>query len=216
MVRSARNLGYKPDTRDVVLTTRDVLEGGGEGVGGQYALERGGGGVGWDPPSSQGPPMVPAEGRPKILKLKSCWHRRRRSKILAVSLKHWKGRGGGPGGGTSLLERCTVVLTRPCSQLLYKRVHPGCCGVAQQGAHREQGKRSGPGISRLVSGAAAHHPCSGSGSAPWAPLRSAACSSGHGHGACPAANAPKGYQNLEDIEVPLGMPRGRLTQRGKR
>ena len=64
-----------------------MLEGGGEG--------------GWlGPPSSQGPPMVPAEGRPKIFKGQSSWHRRRRSKILAASLKHWKGRGeGGSRGG---------------------------------------------------------------------------------------------------------------------
>ena len=61
----------------------------------------GGGGVGWDPPSSQGPPMVPAEGGPKIFELS--WHR---SKLLAVSLKHRKvrrrgggGSRGGPGGG---------------------------------------------------------------------------------------------------------------------
>ena len=58
-----------------------------------------GGGVGWDPPSSEGPPMVPAEGGPKILKRKSSWHRRRQSKNLAVSLKHWKGRGRGGLGG---------------------------------------------------------------------------------------------------------------------
>ena len=39
-----------------------VLERGGRGRG---VLK--GGGVGWDPPSSsQGPPMVPAEGGPKI------------------------------------------------------------------------------------------------------------------------------------------------------
>ena len=38
--------------------------------------------------------MVPAEGGQKILKLKSSW---RRSKILAASLKHWKGRWGGLG-----------------------------------------------------------------------------------------------------------------------
>ena len=42
--------------------------------------------------------MVPAKGRPKKLKLKSSWHPRRQSKILAVSLKHWKGRSGGGGG----------------------------------------------------------------------------------------------------------------------
>ena len=55
-------------------------------------LEVGGGGLGH--PSSLGPPMVPASGRPKIFQLQSSWRRRRRSKILAVSLKHWKGRRG--------------------------------------------------------------------------------------------------------------------------
>ena len=43
--------------------------------------------------------MVPAEGGLKILKLRSSWHRRRRSKILDVSLEHWKGRRGGGGEG---------------------------------------------------------------------------------------------------------------------
>ena len=67
---------------------RDVLEGG-DG--------RGGGLAGTPPPATiggtfGGPPMVPAEGGPKILKLQSSWHR---SKISAVSLKHWKGRRGG-------------------------------------------------------------------------------------------------------------------------
>ena len=62
----------------------DCRLGGGEGAEGG---ERGGG-------SFLGPAMVPAEGGPNILKLKSSWHRSRRSKILAVSLKHWKGRGG--------------------------------------------------------------------------------------------------------------------------
>ena len=38
------------------------------GVG--VTLEKGGG-VGWDPPSSEGPPMVTAEGGPKIVKRKS-------------------------------------------------------------------------------------------------------------------------------------------------
>ena len=53
--------------------------------------------------------MVPAKGGPKF-----SWHRRRRSKILAVSLKHWKGRRGG--GVTGVQEppppllRCTAVL----------------------------------------------------------------------------------------------------------
>ena len=58
-------------------------------------------GVWLGPPSSQGPCMVPAKGGPKSVKLKSSWHPRRRSKTLAVSLKHWKGRRGGGllGGG---------------------------------------------------------------------------------------------------------------------
>ena len=80
---------------------RDVLE---RGEGGS---EGGGWGVRLPPPPpySQGPPMVPAEGGPKIFERKSSWHRRHRSKTLAVSLKHWKGglgRGtGGPGGGAA-------------------------------------------------------------------------------------------------------------------
>ena len=77
---------------------------------------RKGGGVGRTPPP---PPMVPAKGGPKILMLKSSWHRRRRSQLLAVSLKHWKGRkrgegGGGPGGGLPLnLLLRTAVLIHP-------------------------------------------------------------------------------------------------------
>ena len=66
-----------PPPSGPVVWPGDVL-GGGEG-----GSEEGGGGGGvWGwlgPPSSQGPPMVPAE---KFVKLKSAWHRRRRSKIL--------------------------------------------------------------------------------------------------------------------------------------
>ena len=68
-------------------------------------LKGGGRGLWLGPPSSYGPPMVPAKGGPKLLKHKSSWHRRRLSKILAVSLKHWKGRT----GGTPLLLRRTAV-----------------------------------------------------------------------------------------------------------
>ena len=60
-------------------------------------------------PSSLGPPMLPAKGRPKCFELKSSWRQRRRSKILAVSLKHWNGSGGVP----PLLLRCTAVLIHP-------------------------------------------------------------------------------------------------------
>ena len=85
----------------------DVLEGG-------RGLKEGGG-VGWDPP----PPMVPLWSQPKAAhqkklkkKLKSSWHQRRRSKILAVSLKHWKGRRGGGSRGwyPLLLLRWTVLI----------------------------------------------------------------------------------------------------------
>ena len=71
---------------------------------------------GWlPPPSSQGSPMFPTEGGPKILKLKPSWHQRRRSKLLTVSLKHSKGRRSeerGLGGGGGLLW-CTAVLIHP-------------------------------------------------------------------------------------------------------
>ena len=54
-----------------------IGKGGGWGWGwGSEGEGRGGGGFGWDPPSSHGPPVVRAEGGPKILKLQSSWHRR--------------------------------------------------------------------------------------------------------------------------------------------
>ena len=82
-------------------------------------LKGGGGGVWLGAPSSQGLRMVPAEGGQKILKRKSSWHRRRRSKLLAVSLNHWKERGRrGGGGGTPPLPpavygRSNASLPRP-------------------------------------------------------------------------------------------------------
>ena len=61
--------------------------------GGGDVLEGGEGrGVLLGPPSSSGPPKVPAKGGPKALQLESSWHQ---SKISAISLKYWKGRGGG-------------------------------------------------------------------------------------------------------------------------
>ena len=64
-------------------------------------------GGGWlGPSSSQGPPMVPAEGRLNFLKLKSSWHRRRQGKILAVILKHWKGRKGRGGWHKASVSIC--------------------------------------------------------------------------------------------------------------
>ena len=96
--------------------------------GGRDVLE--GGGVGWDPPpSSQGPPMVPAEGGPRILKRKSSWHRRRRSKTLAVTLKHRKGRrGGGSRGGGGTPSSCGV---RPFSCITGGGVPAGPGGRAE-------------------------------------------------------------------------------------
>ena len=59
--------------------------------------------------------MVPTVGGPKTSKPQSSWDRRRRSTMLPVSLKHWKGRGVQGGGGvTPLLLRCTAVLIHPC------------------------------------------------------------------------------------------------------
>ena len=82
------------------------------GEGGRGCSRRGGlkgGGGGWlGPASSLGPPMVPAEGGLKTLKLKSSWHRRRRSTIWLSASNI--GRGGGGRGVPPLLLRCTALL----------------------------------------------------------------------------------------------------------
>ena len=83
--------------------------------GGRGALKGGGGQGVWrgPPPPPRVPLWSPPEGGPKFLKRKSSWPRRRRSKILAVSLKHRKGRRGGlapPPPPPLLLLRCTAVL----------------------------------------------------------------------------------------------------------
>ena len=94
--------------------------------------------------------MSTPKGGRKILKRKSSWHRRRRSKILAVSLKHYKrrregGRGskgrevGGSGAVPPLLLRCTAVLIHHCTppapvikhQNNVKHADPCCCGLFQ-------------------------------------------------------------------------------------
>ena len=85
--------------------SRTQVGGGGAGMhwkGGRGGLRGRGGWLGR--PSSQSPPMVPAEGGPENAKLKSSW---RRSKILAVCLKLWKRRRGGSGGG-GLSSSCGV------------------------------------------------------------------------------------------------------------
>ena len=117
--------------RDSAGCRRDVLEGGGvwhkasvsEGRGGDRGLNGGGGGLAGTPlllGSSNGPHRRRAE----ILKRKSSWYRRRRSKIVPVSLKHWKGRR--EGGGTP---------PPPA-------VH--CAGVGHAGQGRRVSSGSGP------------------------------------------------------------------------
>ena len=76
--------------------SRDVLERGGERRGGL----KGEGALAGTPPPPRVPLWSPAEGGPRILKLQSSWHRRRRGTILAVSLQHRKGRRRGGRGGT--------------------------------------------------------------------------------------------------------------------
>ena len=76
---------------------------------------RGGGGVGWDPLRY---PYGPCRRRAKNVKLKSSWHRRRRSKILAVSLKHGKGRRGGGVQGGGGYPPLPTVYGRPNTSLV--------------------------------------------------------------------------------------------------
>ena len=75
--------------------------------------------------------MVPAEDRPKLLKLKSSWHRRRRSKLLAVNLKYWKAKyweGGGGGTRPRYLIVCLWrrLLATAHSDPLWARTCFGC------------------------------------------------------------------------------------------
>ena len=101
---------------------------------GLYQKRGGGGGVWRTPPtSSQGPPMVPAEGGPKILKLESSWHRRRCSKILTVSPKHWKRRrrGGEVWRGGGLLVGFPAILIQPCMWRSPPTPPPPRCHVAE-------------------------------------------------------------------------------------
>ena len=69
---------------------------------GQGCIRRGWGGGGMaGTPLLPESPYGPRRRQAQNFKLKSSWHRRCRIKILAVSLKHWKGRrvGGSRGGG---------------------------------------------------------------------------------------------------------------------
>ena len=69
------------------------------------------------PPSSQGPPMVPPRRGPNILKRKSSWHRRRRSRTFGCQPQTSEGEGGGVHGEgvpPPLLLRCTAVLVHHC------------------------------------------------------------------------------------------------------
>ena len=91
-------------TSSPTLVQARLADGGGGGCIRRGGLKGGGG-------SSYGPCRRRAE---IFFKLKSSWHRRR-SKILAVSLKHWKGRRGGgvQGGVPPLILRRTAVLIHP-------------------------------------------------------------------------------------------------------
>ena len=65
---------------------------GGEGGEGGSEGGREGGGFGRTLPPPMGLLWSPPKAGRKFLKLQSSWHRKRRSKILAVSLKHYKRR----------------------------------------------------------------------------------------------------------------------------
>ena len=85
------------------LRCKGVFPGGG-GWGCDVLEERrggwdGGGGVGWDPPSSRGPPRVPGEGRPKNCKHNSLGAEGTEVKFGSNIGKGGGGGGGGPGGG---------------------------------------------------------------------------------------------------------------------
>ena len=71
--------------------------------------------------------MVPAEGGPNVLKRKSSWHQRRRSKTLAVSLKYWKGRRGGRGLVTRT-ETCGVLANKAGTRQ-HNKILPSSCAV---------------------------------------------------------------------------------------
>ena len=112
---------------------RDVLEGGkGAGVKGR------GGGFGWDPPPPRVPLWSPPKAGRKILKLTSSWHRRHRSRILAVSLKHWKGRKGGGVWGGGLTPHPPAVYGRSNTSLASGPTFappPPCLHTSSRSAH---------------------------------------------------------------------------------
>ena len=88
--------GLKEGVSHKALVVGSVIIGG--RLGG--CLKGGGGGVGWDPPPPMVPLMVPAEGGPKIGKLKSSWRPRAEAKFwLSASASNSGGEGGGGLGG---------------------------------------------------------------------------------------------------------------------
>ena len=90
---------------------RDVLEWGG--------LEGGGGWPGPTPLPPRVPLWSPPKGGLKILKRKSSWHRRRRSRNVGCQPQTLEGEGGGSGGGVPpLLLRCTAVPIHPWARSL--------------------------------------------------------------------------------------------------
>ena len=86
----------------IAAQRKDLGLHGGEGGGSEG---EGGGGFGWDPPSSQGPPVVPGGRRTESFEAEILLAPKAPKRNLAVGLKHWKGRRGG-----GVLLQCTAVL----------------------------------------------------------------------------------------------------------
>ena len=102
-------------------------------------MGRGGGGGWLGPPSSYGPPMVPTEGGPKILKLKSSWPKQN-FRCQRQTLEGEERGGGFQGGHPPFLEvygSSTTSLGTPpppsSGAELLKRALGGTMGLATVG-----------------------------------------------------------------------------------
>ena len=108
-----------------------------------------GGGFGWDPPPPRVPLWYPPKAGRKIRSFNPLGTEGIEAEILAVSLKHWKGRRGGGGSrggwGTPLLLRCMAVLIIPGGG--------GGRGIEGEGAR----SRANPGLSPQTPHALVRH-----------------------------------------------------------
>ena len=108
-----------------------------EKAGGGGAEEGGGGRFGWDPPSSQGPPMVPAEGGPKSFEASIRLAPKVPKQNFGCQPPTLEGEEGGPGGGTppppAVYGRSTTSLRapRPFCLLGYGRYKDCVAGIQQ-------------------------------------------------------------------------------------